>query len=451
MKLKLSNTQIIILSFLVVILIGTVLLTLPISSADGNATPIIDAMFTATTSVCVTGLVVVDTFSHWSYFGQAVILFLIQCGGLGIVTLMAFIMVIMGKKVTLKNRMLLQDAFNLDTMRGLVKFLKKVLFGTLLVEGIGAVGYMFTFVPEYGLKGIWISVFNSVSAFCNAGIDIIGDSSLTPYATNIWVNIITICLIVFGGIGFIVWLDVIDVIKRKLHKEFTGGIFGRLSLHSKLAIIVTLILIFVGGILIMILEYDNKGTIGNMNFGQKFMASVFQSVTTRTAGFLTFSQKNMRDATTLLCLIMMFIGGSPVGTAGGIKTTTFALVVLSAAATAKGSEDVVLMKKTIPSRKVKKALGVMMIAVMVLFTMIIVMSVVCDGDFLDIVFEVTSAIATAGLSRNFTSTLSEAGKALIILCMYLGRIGPISLVIALSFNKSKKGLVMYPEEDITVG
>ena len=450
-KIKFSNTQVIILSFLVVILIGTLLLTLPISSADGKVTPVIDAMFTAATSVCVTGLVVVDTFSHWSVFGQVVILILIQCGGLGIVTFTAFVMVVIGKKVTLKDRMLLQDALNLETMKGLVKFMKKVLTGTIVVESIGALCYMFVFVPEYGPRGIWISIFNAVSAFCNAGIDIIGNSSLQPYATNVWVNIVTILLIIMGGIGFVVWWDILGIVEKLKKKDITSShLFRKLSLHSKIVIITTLVLIFGGGTLIMLLEYGNPDTIGNMNFGHKIVASIFQAVTTRTAGFCTFSQKHMRDATTLLCIIMMFIGGSPVGTAGGIKTTAFALVILSARATVKGTEDVTVNRKTIPSKKVKKALGVITIAITVLFIMIMLLSIVNGGEFLDVFFEVTSAIATAGLSRDYTATLNLAGKAIIILCMFLGRVGPISLVIAFNFSKNK-GIVMYPEEDITVG
>ncbi len=233
-KWALSTTQIIVLGFLTAIIIGGFLLSLPVSSADGHSVPLLDAMFTSTTSVCVTGLVVANTYEQWSRFGQAVILLLIQCGGLGIVTFTTSFMLILGRKVTLRDRLLMQDAYNLNTLTGLVKFTKKVIFGTLIVESIGAVLYMFTFIPEFGWKeGIWISVFNSVSAFCNAGIDIIGPNSLAPYVTNVSVNLITMALIILGGIGFIVWWDILHMAGKVKRKEVpSGAFFNRLSLHK---------------------------------------------------------------------------------------------------------------------------------------------------------------------------------------------------------------------------
>lgn len=452
-KLSLSTTQIIALGFLSAIVVGALLLMLPISSADGTATPFIDSLFTSTTSVCVTGLVVVNTFEHWSNFGQAVILMLIQCGGLGIVTFTTFFMLLLRRKVTLKDRLLLQDAYNLNTLTGLVKFTRNVLLGTLLIESIGAFFYAFTFVPEFGLaKGLWISVFNSVSAFCNAGIDIIGPNSLAPYVNNPNVNIVTICLIVLGGLGFIVWWDVLRVIKS-IHNKTTpvNAFFNRLTLHSKIVLTTTFCLIFGGALLIYILEHNNPGTIGNLSLGNQAMASVFESVTTRTAGFLTFSQKNMRDTTALICIVLMFIGGSPVGTAGGVKTSTVALIVIAAMSAIKGNEYGTAYKRRLPNRTMRKALAVTLISIMVVFIAIILVSTYSGGDFIDVAFETASAVATAGLSRDFTSTLNFAGKAIIIACMYLGRIGPITLAIIFSFKQSKYGFATFPREDITVG
>ncbi len=452
-KWALSTTQIIVLGFLAAIVIGGILLSLPVASANGQSVPFIDAMFTSTTSVCVTGLVVVNTYEQWSRFGQAVILLLIQCGGLGIVTFTTSFMLLLGRKVTLRDRLLLQDAYNLNTLTGLVKFTKKVISGTLIVEGIGAILYMFTFVPQFGFrKGIWISVFNSVSAFCNAGIDIIGSDSLAPYVTNVSVNLITMTLIIMGGIGFIVWWDILHVIGRVKKKEVpVGACFNRLTLHTKIVLTMTLCLIVGGALLILILEYTNPETIGGLNFGEKVMASTFESVSTRTAGFLTFSQKAMRDSTALICMILMFIGGSPVGTAGGVKTSTFALVIIAAMSAIKGSEHGTAFRRRLHNRTMRKALAVILISLLAVITSTILLSTFCGGELTDVMFETFSAIATAGLTRDYTSTMNTVGKVIVIICMYLGRIGPISMAIIFGFKKNKFGLAEYPSEDITVG
>ncbi len=451
-KKSLSTTQIIIIGFLAVICIGTILLWLPISAADGQPTPIIDALFTSTTSVCVTGLVVVDTFSHWSVFGQIVILVLIQLGGLGIVSFTTSLLLIIGKKVTLRDRLLMQDAFNLNTLTGLVKFLKKMVKGTLIVEGLGALGYMCVFVPEFGAKGIWYSVFNAISAFCNAGMDIIGNNSLANYVSNPMVNIVTMMLIIFGGIGFIVWWDVIRVIKLRTNKEIkTNEMFRKLNLHSKIVIVTTLLLVVGGGFCIFMLERNNPDTLGGMHIGDKIMASMFQSVTTRTAGFLTISQKGLHDSTAFLCIVLMFIGGSSIGTAGGVKTTTVAVLVLASWATVKGNEEVTAYKRTIPLRIVRKAMAVVMISFTVIVFAVIMMCTFCGGDFVDITYETVSALATVGLSRDYTATLNMIGKLIIVTCMYLGRIGPISMVIAFSFKQGSRKILTFPKEDLTVG
>ena len=452
-KISLSTTQIIALGFFLAMLIGSLLLMLPVSSADGTPTSFIDALFTSTTSVCVTGLVVKNTFEHWSTFGHVVILILIQFGGLGIVTFTTSLLLILRKKVTLKDRLLLQDAYNLNTMSGLVRFTKKVLFGTFIIEAIGTFFYCFTFIPDFGLgRGLWISVFTSVSAFCNAGIDIIGPDSLMPYATSLNVNLTTMFLIIIGGIGFIVWFDIIRVIKSIKHKEIQKhSFFNRLTLHTKIVLTMTVTLILAGAAVIFILEYSNKGTIGSFSIGDKVLSSFFESVTLRTAGFLTFSQREMRDSTILFSLIIMFIGGSPVGTAGGVKTSTFALVIIAAMSAIKGEEYGTAFNRRLPNRTMRKALAVILISLSFSFLAIILLLTFTDGALLDIMFEVHSAIATVGLSRDFTSALNTIGKLIIIITMYLGRIGPIALPIIFSSRKSKYGLATFPKEDITVG
>ena len=448
-KLKLSTTQIILLSFLLTILLGSVLLSLPISSANGKPVPYIDSLFTATTSTCVTGLVTVPTFSTWSLFGQIVILILIQVGGLGVITIMSGFMLMFHKKMGIDDRLLIQDAFNLNTMSGLAKFIKSVLFGTLLVEGIGAVLYMLVFVPEFGARGIWISVFNAVSAFCNAGIDIIGDSSLCNYATNPLVNITSILLIVISGIGYIVWWDVIRVIKNRNARN--KHMFRHLTLHSKIAITATLALILCGTFLIFICEYNNPKTIGDMSLLDKLQVSLFQSVTTRTAGFATVPQENLSGAASFVSLVLMVIGGSPVGTAGGVKTVTVMVLLCSALATVKGKKQATVFQRTISDHSIRKAVAVVVMFTAVMITSVFLLLLTCDASLLDVLYESVSATATVGLSKNLTGSLSLAGKLVIIGTMYFGRIGPISLAVALGSKGESQNVISEPIEEISIG
>lgn len=448
-KLKLSTTQIILLSFLVTILIGSGLLALPISSASGEAVPYLDALFTATTSTCVTGLVTIPTVSTWSVFGQIVILLLIQIGGLGIITIMSGLMLLLNRKMGIDDRLLIQDAFNLNTMAGLAKFIKNVLIGTLIIEGVGAVLYMIVFVPDFGARGIWISVFNSVSAFCNAGIDIIAENSLCNYATNPLINIVTSALIILGGLGYIVWWDVIRVVKSRSAKN--RKIFRHLSLHSKIAITATAVLILVGAILIFIFEYDNPLTIGKMSLFDKIQISLFQSVTTRTAGFATIPQENLTNASATVSIILMLIGGSPVGTAGGMKTVTIAVLICSAFATIRNKNSVTLFGRRISEESIKKAVSVVVMFLTICAISTILLMATSNASPLDAVFETVSATATVGLSRNLTATLNTFGKLIIIVTMYFGRVGPISLAIALGSKNESQNVISEPTEDISIG
>ncbi len=445
-KKRLSSAQIVILGFLFIVLTGSILLSLPISSADGKAVPYVDALFTATTATCVTGLVTVPTVSTWSVFGQAVILVLIQVGGLGVITIATGIMVLLRKRIGVNNRILIQDSFSLNSLSGIVKFINKVIIGALVVEAIGALMYMTVFVPEFGLKGIWISVFNSVSAFCNAGMDIIAENSLCDYALNPTVNITTSALIIAGGIGFIVWWDVARIIKDKKKRHFRF-----LTLHSKIAISVTACLIVSGMIAFLLFEYNNPLTIQGYSFSKKIEASFFQSVTTRTAGFATIPQENLTDSSAIVSLILMFIGGSPVGTAGGIKTVTFLVLVATAISVIRNRRSANVFGRQIAEETIRKAVGVFVMSFCVVVVSTILLSYVTNADFLDVIYETVSATATVGLTRSLTPSLNTSGKLIITIAMFLGRVGPISLAVALNKNKGSENIVSNPVEDIVVG
>ena len=449
MQFKLSTTQTVLLSFFLAILAGSILLALPVSSANGEKISYVDALFTATTSVCVTGLVTVPTVSTWSIFGQVVILILIQIGGLGIITIMSGLMIGFHKKMGIGDRMLIQDAFNLNTLSGLVKFIKKVLIGTFVVEGIGALLYMTVFVPEYGAKGIWISVFNSISAFCNAGIDIIAEDSLCSYALNPMIHITTCLLIIIGGIGYVVWWDLLRVLKKVRQQKWKC--LSGLTLHSKLALSVTSVLIVAGMLLFLVFEYHNPLTIAEYSLPEKLQAALFQSVTTRTAGFATIPQQNLTNASAIVSLLLMFIGGSPVGTAGGIKTVTMIVLIASTIATIRNKEDVVLFHRTISKQTINKAVAVVGISFFVMFSSTVLLAAVTDASALDVVYETVSATATVGLTRNLTPMLNLWGKLIIIVTMYLGRVGPISLLIAFNTKREKKNIIKNPTEEISVG
>ncbi len=446
---RISTTHLIMMSFLLVILVGSVLLSLPISSANGVGVSYTDAVFTATTATCVTGLVTLPTVSTWSFFGQFVILCLIQLGGLGVITVMSGLMIALHKKMGIADRILIQDAFNLNTLSGLIRFVKKVLAGTMLVEGLGALVYMTVFIPEYGPRGIWISIFNSVSAFCNAGLDIIAEDSLCGFVTNPVINIVTSLLIIIGGVGYIVWWDVISVLK--LYRKQGKRCVRKLSFHSKIALSMTAILIAVGTVSFFVLEYNNPQTIGDYSFFNKLQASFFQSVTTRTAGFATIPQENLTNASAFVALVLMFIGGSPVGTAGGIKTVTAAVLLLAALSTVKNKNEITAFNRSISQKTVKKAIAVFSMSFIIMFVSTVLLSAVSNAPALDILFETVSATATVGLTRNFTSTLNLWGKIIIIVTMYLGRIGPISLAVALNTKKSSQNTVKMPNEEISVG
>lgn len=425
------------------------MLALPISSATEEAVPYIDALFTATTSVCVTGLVTVTTASAWSVFGQLIILILIQVGGLGVITIMTGVFIGLQRRIGLGDRMLLQDAFNLNSLSGVVGFTKKVILGTFVVEGVGALLYMTVFVPKFGARGIWISVFNAVSAFCNAGMDIMAENSLCDYATNPIINGVTSALIIMGGIGYIVWWDVVRVLKNIKRQGLKC--FKSLTFHSKLALWVTAILIIAGAVAFFLFEYNNPLTLKEHSLFDKMQIALFQSITTRTAGFATINQQDLTNASSMVSIMLMFIGGSPVGTAGGVKTVTMAVLLISAFATIRNRSEASVFQRTISKQSVSKAVAVVSMSFIILFISTVLLSAVTDASALDIVYETASATATVGLTRNLTPSLNLWGKLIIIATMYLGRVGPISLAIAFNTQKEIKNIIKNPVEEIHVG
>lgn len=453
-KNSLTAAKFMAFGFALAILMGSILLWLPVSSATGKSVSYMDALFTATTSLCVTGLVTVPTFSTWSTFGQVVILLLIQLGGLGVVTCSTIAFVVLGKRITLYTRKLVQDSYNLEYMSGMVKVVIRVVRGTLCIEGIGAIFYSFQFIPEFGPgKGIWYSVFHSVSAFCNAGIDIIGPESLHKYVTNPVVNITTMWLIFMGGLGFVVWWDLSKKMKMLFRKEIWPHQFWqRLELHTKIVLVMTALLVFGGTAMIFLLEYKNPQTIGELSPGEKLLASLFQSVTTRTAGFESIAQGDFRNSTSVVHMILMMVGGSPMGTAGGMKTTTIAVLFLTAISYFQGKKNTDVFGRRLPEENIRTAIVVVVTAVFSLLVSVVLLSAVTPGSLLDVAYEVVSALATVGLSRGFTPTMTLAGKIIIIFAMYLGRIGPITLASAVTVRSREANMdVDRPEKRIIVG
>lgn len=441
---NLDPTQVLVMGFALVILIGTMLLNLPIASQNGKSIGFIDALFTSASAVCVTGLVVVDTGTYWTVFGKTVILILIQIGGLGFMTLATMFAVLLGKKISLKERLIIQESLNQYTLSGVVRFTQYILLGTLIIEGLGAFFLSFVFVPELGwAKGIAYSIFHSISAFCNAGFDIIGDGrGLTPYVSSPIINFTVWTLVIIGGIGFSV---VVDILNKKNIK--------RLSLHTKLVLFVTFFLLVGGFFSFLLLEWNNPNTLGGLETGSKFMASFFQSMTTRTAGFNTIPLDQMKDVSKLLSIVLMFIGGSPASTAGGIKTATLGVILFTVISVVRGKEETELFRKRISRDIVNRALTVSVIALTLVIAVTGILTITETGfTFLDILFESTSAFGTVGLSLGITSQLSPLGRLVITFLMFAGRVGPITIVFALARRQRKyKGILKYPEGKILVG
>ena len=447
-----SPVQLIPLSFLLAIAVGTLLLMLPFATAKGETTDFLTALFTATTSTCVTGLVVVDTYAHWSVFGQTVILLLIQIGGLGVVAVGSMIMVLGKRKFSFSERKLLGNSLNFEKNRGLVDFLKRIFKGTFLVEGCGMVLYAIRFIPAYGaVKGIWYSLFQSVSAFCNAGMDILGPNSMMDFNDDGLLMGVTMLLIVLGGLGFIVWFDILDRIREGIKNHLNPyRIMSHLSEHSKLVLVMTGVLLLAGTAGILAAEFTNPATLGDMSLPKKILNSLFQSVTFRTAGFASVPQESLRETSCVMGCVLMFIGGSPIGTAGGVKTVTAFLVLTNAFHYVRGDKESVVFRRNVPREMMRKAAAVVLISFGTLLFLLLLLMGTGNIPLTDAMYEVFSAIGTVGLSRALTPTLNVAGRLINISTMNHGRIGPISL--ACFFTKEDaKNQIRHVEGTFYVG
>ncbi len=459
---RLSAAQVIMYGFLITILIGTFLLVLPISSAEGEFTNVIDAFFTSTSAVCVTGLSVVVTAEHWSLFGQIVILGLVQTGGLGFMCIVTMVSLALRRKITMRERDVIQEAHNLNNQKGIVSFAKYIFKVTVTVELIGSAVLALRFIPEFGITGgIYRGIFHGISGFCNAGFDILGNTSLVKYSGDAIINIVIMVLIITGGLGFPVIQDIIVMFRNMFSKKFSLKFsLEHLQLQSKIVLSATAVLLIAGALGILVFEFNNKSTLGNMGIGEKIMASFFQSVTLRTAGYYSIDQGALEYSSKLLGIVLMFIGGSPAGTAGGAKTVTMTVILVSMISLIKGREEITVFKRSISPHVLQKALTVvvMMMAVVVCSVMVLSYTeadlLAANGgrfEIFDIFYEVVSAITTVGITAGMTPELSDAGKIIISLCMYTGRVGPISLAVALTVRKGGSSLIRYPEGNVIVG
>ncbi len=445
--------QLIPFSFLAAILAGTILLWLPISTATGEHTGVVTALFTATTSVCVTGLVVVDTFSHWSLFGQFVILALIQIGGLGVVAVGSMFMLVGGKKFFLRMRMILGDSLNVDNKQGILLFLIRMFRGVFIVEAVGTLLFAIKLVPMMGVgKGLWASLFQSVSAFCNAGMDVVGPDSMISLRSSYLLMFTTMVLIILGGLGFVVWFDLMDGINAGIRARFSPGkIFSRLPEHSKLVIFLTIFFITAGAVWIFAAEYNNPDTLGPMGLADKIVNSLFQSVTFRTAGFASVPQEKLTEISCMAGYVLMFIGGSPVGTAGGIKTITAFLFVMNAYSYINGKKENVVFRRRVPEEMMRKSAAIVLFSAAAVFFMTMLLLSRGGIVFTDALYEVVSALGTVGLSRALTPNLDTAGRLIITVSMYLGRIGPISMAVFFAKGSGAENALKHADGKFYVG
>ena len=438
-KRHLTTFQSIFLGFFLIIIIGSLLLMLPISSVSGKVTPFNESLFTATSAVCVTGLVVHDTGSYWSTFGQAIILILIQIGGLGVITVAASFALLSGRKISLMQRSTMQEAIAAPKIGGIVRLTGFVLKATLIFELSGAVIMMPVLCKDYGAKGVWLAVFHSISAFCNAGFDILGTDaskyvSLTHYVNCTSINLAVIFLIVIGGIGFLTWEDIYT---NKLH-------FRRYRMQSKVILITSAILIIVPALYFFFFD------LNNLPIKQRILSSLFQSVTTRTAGFNTVDLTALQEPSVATMIVLMIIGGSPGSTAGGIKTTTVAVLIANSLATFGRKDSSHFFKRRIDNQVVKNASTILIMYLVLSFTGAVAISTAEKIPFLKCLFETSSAIGTVGLTLGITPELGLFSQLILILLMFCGRVGGLTLIYA-AISNTKKNISKYPLEHITVG
>lgn len=436
---KITSFQIIILGFAGVILAGALLLMLPISSKAGILTPFNEALFTSTSAVCVTGLVVQDTATYWSWFGQSVILILIQIGGLGVITIAAAFALLSGRRISLMQRSVMQEAIAAPKVGGIVRLTGFVLRATFLIELTGALVMMPVFAKDFGAKGIWMSVFHSVSAFCNAGFDLMGTesvkyASLTSYVSNPVINTMIMLLIIIGGLGFLTWED---VLKKKFH-------FNSYRMQSKVILVSTALLILVPAAFFFFMDF------ADMTLKERIFSSLFQSVTPRTAGFNTADLTQMSEAGRAIMIALMIIGGSPGSTAGGMKTTTFVVLVANALANFRRKENAQMFGRRIEDSAVKNASTIFMMYIAFFFLGAVIISVAEELPFVTCLFETASAIGTVGLTLGITPELGILSQIVLMILMFLGRVGGLTLIYA-ALSETGKKLSKLPQEKIMVG
>lgn len=439
---RINTARYIAVGFVLLIVLGAILLMLPFSSKTGKVTPFLTALFTATSATCVTGLSLVNVGAYFSLFGQAVILVLIQLGGLGFMTILSLAFLVSNKQIGLRNRMLLAQAMGVESLEGVVKLVKHVLYITACIELSGAALLSLRFIPKVGLlKGIWFSIFHSISAFCNAGFDIIGDGqSFISYRHDPLVLMTLASLIIIGGLGFIVWED---IIKKKKYKK--------LSMYSKLVLIATGICLLLGGAVYLIFEFNNPETIGHTSVGQKLLASFFQSATTRTAGFDAIGQNNLTQLSKVWGIILMMIGGASGSTAGGVKIGTFALVVITLYTVVKSKQDVVIFGRRVGHRTILHAMSlfVLWLALTVIGAMLVTFS--DNVSILNSMYEAASAYSTVGLSVGVSEAASTFTKILLIVYMFFGRVGIMTISVSFMTRSGRAKDIKYPEGNFIVG
>lgn len=458
---NIGPTKILLISLILIIIIGSFLLKLPICNQQPIKT--IDAIFVATSATCVTGLTTIVPIEQFTAIGQFILLSLIQIGGIGLMTLIATVLIAIGKKLNLSDKIIIRESLNQDSFRGLATLIKKICTYTFILEAIGACILAIKFIPDFGVKkGIWFSIFHSISAFCNAGFDLLGSKSISQYSGD-WVVCLTLMmLIIIGGLGFTVWDDIVENIrnKKKIHQ---------LTVHTKIVLLITAVLLISGTIFTFVLECGNVQTMKNDVLGTKILKSAFQATTLRTAGFCSIEQSELTSVSKLMAVCMMFIGGSPVSTAGGIKTTTLGVIILLVVNYVKGRQEINVFNKKISSNAINRAIVVISISIFIIIMAISIllitenfvteknMDIAHSEDMNlsigDIVFEVVSAFATVGLTLGITSRLTFAGKIVIILLMIIGRLGPITISIALfkKHKEIKQQKAQYPKGNIIIG
>ena len=437
-KITLNPPLVLSLGFAILITFGGVLLSLPFFTKSGEATDLIDSMFVAASASCVTGLTPVNTFEHWNTYGHVLLIILIQIGGLGVMSLASIIPLILGKKIGMKSRQILKEQLNVESLEGMIVLFKYVLVFTFGIEILGAILLSFRFIPLYGAgTGIWYSIFHSISAFCNAGFDILGDS-MYPFRDDILVNLTLSFLVIIGGLGFVVTSEL-----------FRRRSFQKISTHSKLVLLISGALLVLGTLMFLFLE-NGDGVLQYESVKGSILESFFQSVVARTAGFYSVDLSKIKDSTALMLMGLMFVGGSPGSTAGGIKTTTLGVLFISTHAVVRGEREPVVFGRHIGMDVVRKALAIFLVSITIILSVSFILTITESARLVDILYETVSALATVGASKGMTADLSDVGKILITFCMYLGRLGPMTMAFAFGM-KDKKSLIRYPESFISIG